>query len=282
MFGTAIIVFREVLEAALIIGIIAAATRDVLGRAIWVGGGILAGLLGSFALALVTRDIAQMAGGFGQEVFSIFALSVAVVMLAWHNIWMTKHGQELASHAKQTGQDITDGRLACSALFTLIAIAVLREGSETVLFLYGIVSAQDADTDRLLMGGLAGLASGVLVGYMLFFGLLKIPMKWFFKVTSAFVTFLAAAMASQIASLLIQADWVSVYATPLWDSTQLIDMSSVAGILLHALIGYDAQPSGLQLIFYIGTMMVISLGMRFAKASTDKAQKIDLLTRKEV
>ena len=281
MFGTAIIVFREVLEAALIIGIIAAATRDVLGRAKWIGAGIVAGLLGSLLLALVTRDIAQMAGGFGQEIFSISALSLAVVMLAWHNIWMARHGQELASHAKKTGQDITEGRLACSALFALIAIAVLREGSETVLFLYGVVSAQDANTRSMMIGGLMGLASGVLVGYLLFFGLLKIPMKWFFKVTSAFVTFLAAAMASQIASLLIQADWVSVYATPIWDSTQLLNMSSVAGVLLHALIGYDAQPSGLQLIFYIGTIAAISLGMRFAKSSTDKVQKINLLTRKE-
>jgi high-affinity iron transporter len=270
MFGTAIIVFREVLEAALIIGIVAAATRDVAGRARWIAGGILAGLLGSLFLALVTGDIAQMAGGFGQEVFSISALTLAVVMLAWHNIWMARHGQELASHAKQTGQDITDGRLACSALFTLIAITVLREGSETVLFLYGVISAQDANTHSMMIGGLAGLAGGVLVGYTLFFGLLKIPMQWFFKVTSAFVTFLAAAMASQIASLLIQADWVSVYATPLWDSSQLIDMSSVAGVLLHALIGYDAQPSGLQLIFYISTILAIALGMKLTKSSTTK------------
>lgn len=271
MFSTAIIVFREVLEAALIIGIVAAATRDVLGRAKWIGMGILAGLLGSLFLSLITSDIAQMAGGFGQELFSISALTLAVVMLAWHNIWMARHGQALASHAKKTGQDITEGRLACSALFTLIAIAVLREGSETVLFLYGILSAQEADMHQMLIGGLAGLAGGVLVGYTLFFGLLRIPMKWFFKVTSVFVTFLAAAMASQIASLLIQADWVSVYATPLWDSSQLIDMSSVVGVLLHALIGYDAQPSGLQLIFYISTILAISFGMKLTKPSAIKS-----------
>ena len=270
MFGTAIIVFREVLEAALIIGILAAATRDVLGRTRWIGAGILAGLLGSFLLAIVTRDIAQMAGGFGQEIFSIAALSIAVVMLAWHNVWMAKHGQELATHAQKTGLDITEGRLACSALFTLIAIAVLREGSETVLFLYGLVSERDANTQRMLTGGLIGLASGVLVGYLLYRGLLKVPMRWFFKVTSVFVTFLAAAMASQIASLMIQADWISVYTTPLWDSSRWIDMSSITGILLHVLIGYDAQPSGLQLIFYISTMLVIGLGIKLSRRSTVK------------
>lgn len=270
MFGTAIIVFREVLEAALIIGIVAAATHDVIERTKWISAGILAGLLGSILLAIATRDIAQMADGFGQEIFSICALSIAVVMLAWHNIWMTRHGQELASHAKQTGQDITEGRLARSALFTLIAIAVLREGSETVLFLYGVVSTPDANTDSMFVGGLIGLISGVLVGYLLYFGLLKIPMKWFFKVTSTFVTFLAAAMASQIASFLIQADWVFMYTTPLWDSSRLIDMSSILGTLLHALIGYDAQPSGLQLIFYIGTILAIGLGMKLTKLSMTK------------
>lgn len=268
MFGTAIIVFREALEAALIIGIVSAATHDVRGRARWIGAGILAGLLGSLLLAVVTRDIAQMAGGFGQEIFSIAALSIAVLMLAWHNIWMARHGQELASQAKQTGQDITEGRLACSALFMLIAIAVLREGSETVLFLYGVISAQDANTHSMFVGGLMGLASGILIGYLLYFGLLKIPMKWFFKITSAFITFLAAAMASQIASLLIQADWVSIYATPLWDSSQLIDMSSILGALLHVLIGYDAQPSGLQLVFYMSTIVAIGLGIRLTKATT--------------
>lgn len=271
MFGTAIIVFREVLEAALIIGIVAAATLNVIGRTRSIAAGILAGLLGSFLLAMVTRDIAQMAGGFGQEIFSITALSIAVVMLAWHNIWMTRHGQELAAHAQQTGRDITEGRLACSALFTLIAIAVLREGSETILFLYGLVSERDANTQKMLVGGLIGLACGAMVGYLLYRGLLKVPMRWFFKVTSLFVTFLAATMASQIASLLIQSDWVSIYATPLWNSSWFIDMSSIAGVLLHALVGYDAQPSGLQLIFYVVTILVIGLGMKLSNPIATKS-----------
>jgi len=270
MFGAAIIVFREVLEAALIVGIVAAATCDVSGRARWMGAGILAGLLGSIFLAIVAGDIAQMAGGFGQEILGITALSIAVAMLAWHNIWMSRHGQELAAHAQKTGRNITEGRLACSALFTLIAVAVLREGSETVLFLYGLVSERDASMQRMVIGGLAGLSCGVLIGYLLYRGLLKVPMRWFFKVTSVFVTLLAAAMASQIASLLIQADWVSMYAVPVWDSSQWIDMSSVVGVLLRTLIGYDAQPSGLQLIFYMGTVLVIGFGMRLNRTTNCK------------
>ncbi|MCX7191144.1 MAG: FTR1 family protein [Candidatus Methylopumilus sp.] len=265
MFGTAVIVLREVLEAALIIGILTATTRDVIGRTKWIGAGILVGLLGSFLLALITSDIAKLAGGFGQEIFSISALTLAVVMLAWHNIWMAQHGKALANQAKKTGQDIAEGRLACSALFTLIAIAVLREGSETVLFLYGLVNSHDANTHNMLIGGLIGLTSGVLFGYILFFGLLKIPVQWFFKITSTFITFLAAAMASEIAKLLTQADLVTVYTTPLWESIQLIDMSSVVGIFLHVLIGYEPQPSALQLIFYIGTILVIGLGMKLTK-----------------
>ncbi|NCX87620.1 MAG: hypothetical protein EBX02_00675 [Betaproteobacteria bacterium] len=145
MFGTAVIVFREVLEAALIIGILTATTRNVLGRTKWINGGILVGLIGSFLLALVTGDIAELAGGFGQEIFAISVLTLAVVM------------------------------------FALTAIAVLREGSETVLFLYGLINTHDANTQNMLIGGLIGLASGVLFGYILFFGLLKIPVQWFFK-----------------------------------------------------------------------------------------------------
>jgi high-affinity iron transporter len=270
MFGTAVIVFREVLEAALIIGILTATTRNVLGRTKWINGGILVGLIGSFLLALVTGDIAELAGGFGQEIFAISVLTLAVVMLTWHNIWMAQHGKELANQAKKTWQAITEGRLACSALFALTAIAVLREGSETVLFLYGLINTHDANTQNMLIGGLIGLASGVLFGYILFFGLLKIPVQWFFKVTSIFITFLAAAMASEIAKLLTQADLLTLFTKPLWEKIELIDMSSVTGILLHVLIGYEPQPSGLQLIFYMSTILVIGLGMKLSKPSIIK------------
>src|SRR3990167_5386051 len=104
MFGTAVIVFREVLEAAIIIGIVAAATRDVPGRSRWLIAGVLAGLVGSGIVAAATDAIGAMASGIGQELFNAIVLGIAVLMLAWHNIWMTSHGAELAAHARTVGR----------------------------------------------------------------------------------------------------------------------------------------------------------------------------------
>ena len=88
MFGSAIIVFRESLEAALLIGIIAAATRGLTGRNLWLAIGIGAGLGGALVVAGLTETIAEMAEGAGQELFNAAILGIAVLMLGWHNIWM--------------------------------------------------------------------------------------------------------------------------------------------------------------------------------------------------
>ena len=109
MFGTALIVFREVLEAALIIGIMAAATRGIPGRARWIFAGLGVGLVGSVLVAAGAGVITQWAEGMGQELFNASILGIAVAMLAWHNIWMSSHGRELAANAQRLGGDIRDG-----------------------------------------------------------------------------------------------------------------------------------------------------------------------------
>ncbi len=140
MIGTLVIVFREVLEAALVIGIVLAATRGVTGRGWWVGGGIAAGLFGSTLVAAFARGIAETAAGMGQEVFNASLLFTAVVMLGWHNVWMGRHGRELAHQMKAVGHRVRTGEQPLLALSTVISLAVLREGSEVVLFLYGIAA----------------------------------------------------------------------------------------------------------------------------------------------
>ncbi|MHB1245039.1 MAG: FTR1 family iron permease [Sulfuriferula sp.] len=264
MFATAIIVFREVLEAAILIGIIAAATRSISGRNRWLSAGILAGLAGSALVAASTDMIAGMVNGIGQELFNASVLGIAVLMLAWHNIWMSSHGAALAAEAKNVGNAIRDGRQELSILLVVVGLAVLREGSETVLFLYGISTSQGAGASTLLLGGLAGAVAGITVGYALYAGLLRIPMRWFFTATGVLVLLLAAGMASQAAHFLIQADLLPSLAAPIWDSSALLPMNTIPGMLLHSLIGYDPRPAGMQLIFYVFTLVSIALGMKWA------------------
>src|SRR5581483_6548364 len=184
MLGAAIIVFRESFEAALLIGIIAAATRAIPGRSRFVAGGIAAGTLGAIVVAVLTGRIAQLFGGMGQELFNASVLGIAVLMLAWHNIWMSVHGAELAADARRVGREVSEGRRALSAILVVIAIAVLREGSETALFLYGLVSAGSVGTSQLAGGAGLGLVAGVGVGLVMYAGIVRVPMRWFFAVTS--------------------------------------------------------------------------------------------------
>jgi len=267
MFSTAIIVFREVLEAAIIIGIVSAATRDVRGRKLWLTAGVILGLLGSGLVAASTGLIASFASGVGQELFNAGVLGIAVLMLAWHNVWMASHGAQLASHARNVGAEIRDGRSECSILMVVVGLAVLREGSETVLFLYGISASTTSDANAMLFGGLLGMLAGIGLGFTLYAGLLRIPMRWFFTATGALVVVLAAGMASSAAHFLIQADLLPSLASPLWDTSAQLSEQSVLGILLHSLIGYDARPSGMQVIFYVAVLASISLGMKWATKS---------------
>ena len=270
MFGTAVIVFREVLEAALIIGILAAATRDVPNNRRWISAGVILGLLGAMILAGFTDKISELASGMGQELFNALILIMAVFMLAWHNIWMASHGKELAANARNVGKAIKDGVKECSILLTVVGFAVLREGSETVLFLYGIATSDQVEVFSMLLGGAIGVAAGVAVGYTLYKGLLRIPMRWFFSATSILVLLLAAGMASQAAGYLIQSDLIPSLASPLWDTSETLPEKSVLGILLHSLIGYDARPAGMQLVFYVVTLVTISIGMKLTNNQPNK------------
>jgi len=142
MLPTALIVFREVLEAALIIGIVLAASQGVRGRSAWVTLGIAMGVLGAILVALFAGEIAGALAGIGQELFNAAVLFTAVAMLGWHNIWMGKHGRELAAEAGSVGKAVLSGTRPLYALAIVVGLAVLREGSEVVLFLYGIVAGQ--------------------------------------------------------------------------------------------------------------------------------------------
>lgn len=264
MLGTAIIIFREVLEAALIIGILAAATRTISGSRRWLAAGVVVGLIGSALVAASTDVIGQLADGIGQELFNAIVLGIAVLMLAWHNIWMSSHGKALAASASSMGTEIREGRSECSALFLIVGLAVLREGSESVLFLYGIAASDVNGQTGMLLGGLIGALAGIATGYGIYAGLVRLPVRWFFNATSALVLLLAASMASQAAHFMIQADLLPSLAAPLWDTSAVLPEQSPLGMLLHTLIGYDSHPAGMQLVFYISALVVIGIGMYLA------------------
>ncbi len=261
MLSTALLVFREVLEAALIVSIVCAATRGVIGRGRWVATGIAAGVLGAVVVACFASVIADAASGIGQELFNASVLLAAVLMIAWHTIWMASHGRELSTQMRAVGAAVSDGRRPLSALLIVVSVAVLREGSEVVLFLYGQV-ANGSDVAGLVGGIALGIGSGVAMGAGLYFGLLRIPMRYFFSATNWLLLLLAAGMASQAARYLIQADVLPALGARIWDSSGFLSDHSTFGQMLHTLIGYDARPAGLQILFYVATGVLITIGMK--------------------
>src|SRR5499427_2332995 len=265
MLAAAIIVFREVLEASLVAGIVLAASRDVPHRGLWVSGGIAAGIFGAALVAACAEEIAAAVNGVGQELFNAAILFTAVAMLGWHNIWMNRHGRELAANAATLGEAVAGGSRPLYALALVVAIAVLREGSETVLFLYGIVVASRAGGLGLLPGGLLGLAGGAAIGALIYFGLLAIPLRRLFTVTNWLILLLAAGMASQGAAFLMQANLLPALGNQLWDTSSILSEKSILGLLLHVLIGYSAQPAGIQVVFYLATLLGIGILMRLMR-----------------
>lgn len=263
MFATAIIVFREVLEAALVVSIVLAAAKGVAGRERWVGLGILLGVGGACLLALFAGAIAGAVEGRGQEFLNAGVLLIAVAMLGWHNIWMSRHGKALAGKVSAAGRDVMAGTKPLSVLMIVVLVAVLREGSEVVLFTYGIY-ASGAQGIPMLIGGAAGVVAGVLAGALLYHGLLRIPTRYLFTVTGWMILLLAAGMAADAAGFLAQAGVLPAVKTGVWDTSWLLTEHSILGRVAHILVGYTQRPSAIQIIFYVATLGVIGGLMRYA------------------
>jgi high-affinity iron transporter len=162
----------------------------------------------------------------------------------------------MAAHMKALGGEIAQGRIPAWALGSAIALAVLREGSEVALFLYGIAAGGEK-ASAMLLGSAIGLASGVLVGVSLYAGVLRIPLRHFFAVTSAMILLLCAGLASQAAGFLVQAGLIPALSESLWDTSRVLDEGSIVGQFLHVLIGYVSRPAGIQVLAYVLTLAII-------------------------
>ena len=257
MLAALVIVFREVVEAGLIAGIVLAATRGVAGRGRMVTAGVAGGVLGACLLAAFAGRLGALFAGAGQELFNAGVLLAAVVMLGWHNIWMARHGREMVRQLRAVGARVASGERPPVALAVVVGIAVLREGAEVVLFLYGVLSGGGVTAAGVELGGALGVAAGVAVAALMYAGLLAIPAARLFQATGWLITLLAAGMAAQAAGFLQQGGFAQVLQAPLWDTSGVLPETSIPGRLAHTLVGYTDQPDGLQLLAWLATVGAI-------------------------
>jgi high-affinity iron transporter len=226
---------------------------------------VVAGVLGAAVVAAFAGSLSQALAGAGQEVFQSAILLVAVVMLGWHTLWMARHGREMAAHLSAVGAEVMGGRRSLAALGVVVAVAVMREGSEVVLFLYGVAVSSHQGWPAMAAGAAGGVLAGVLVSLALFRGLVAIPVRHLFRVTNSLIAVMAAGMAGQAAAILAGVEVIPSLGEGVWDSSFLVSEDGLAGRTLKALVGYSAQPSGVQLLAWgvtLATLVTLSRRIR--------------------
>jgi len=256
MLATFFLMLREGLEAALIVGIIAAylvkiGRRDALGK---VATGVLAAIGISIAIGLaVTLTIRQLPLVL-QETLEGIAAVLAVAVLTWMLFWMRRQGRALKGELER-GVDnaLTEG--STLALVALAFLAVIREGVETVLFLIPIMSFQGTGIE-ILLAGLAGLAFAVGVGWAIFALGLRVNLRRFFTVTGVVLIFVAAGL---VAFAIAEFGEAGLFANvgSAFDLNQVLPDNGPIGSILRGLFGYRSEPTPLELLGYVAYLVPV-------------------------
>ncbi len=245
LLSSVILVLREVLEAALLFSLLMALSRRLTISCRWVFLSLGIGLLGAAIYGFNIDIVSEQFEGVGQELINAFlqiAIYLALSVIA---------GLSLAHRQGRKAPP-----LLITVLMTLcVALAIVREGSEIMIYLSGFLAVENLRIP-VLAGCAIGAAIGVSVGAVFYFLLLNLETGTARMAGAVLLLLVAAGMASQATLLLIQADWLPAQ-YPLWDSTWLVSEQSVTGQLLYALVGYEATPTALQVGAYVGSMLLL-------------------------
>lgn len=274
LLSALLIVFREVLEAGLVISVVVAACAGMRIRRV-VFAGIVAGVLFACVLALFTNTIENMLSGMGQEVFNAALLLVAAVMLTWQITWMSTRGREIADENRREIKSILDkGKNTHFAIAVVVAIAVMREGSEVVLILYGQFASVENSGVSMATGGVLGIIAGVLASWALYRGFILIPVKWIFRSSNIVLTLIAAGLASQGVSILSSVDLVPSLGYQIWDTSSILSDNGALAPVARAILGYTATPSGVQILTWL--IVVVAIFLYSIRLKTKQKPKEDL------
>jgi len=258
MFSVSLIVFREIVEIAIILTILLLATNNIKGRKRYIFLGCGLGVCGAIILALFTNKITDLADGYGQEITNIIILSLAIFMISWTVIWMQKEASRFSKAAFETGKKIEVGEEPKIILSLIIASSIFREGAEIVLFTQGFLAGDEPNL-AFLLSVMFGCVAGAAFGLLFYFGVIKFAFKYIFSFTSFLLILLASSLSAQIAKNLIQANIITAFSKPLWNSSHIVSNGSFLGQLLTNFFGYNARPTGLELSFYFVTLILLIL-----------------------
>jgi len=251
MMASMVIVFREMLEMVLVIGVLLAVTGGMTAARYRIVWGVVSGLCGAVVVALLMEQMENAFDGDGEFLFNAVVLFLAAIMLAWTVLWMSRHGREVSTKLKRVGVSVTEGTSPQTALLVVSFAAVMREGSEAVFFLFGAARTVPEDGGMFLLGGILGAAVALLLGCVMYVGLVRIPVQRLFRVAGWLLMLLAAGMASQAVWNLVVIGRLPALIDPVWNLAAWLPQDSLFGELLHVMVGYDEAPSGMQLLVFL-------------------------------
>ena len=260
------IVWRESVEALLVVGILYTWLRSTPEgkrglKYLW--GGVAAGLALAVALALVLLGVSSWLSDEGQEWFQAIMSLAACALVVQMVVWMKKHGRTLKGEL-ESGARSSVASDNWWGLLVLVAIAVAREGSETVVFLYGTVAAGDGGSDmlKLALAGVAGFAVALLTFWLLQLGGKLLTWRRFFRVTEILLLLLAGSLLVGGLDHLISLDVLPTLVDPVWDSSWLLSDSTGLGKILADFAGYRALPALISVLLWGAYWVVVWLLLR--------------------
>jgi high-affinity iron transporter len=280
MIPTFLIIVREAFEAALLLGIIYAYLWQVGAgaQARYVTWGAVLGVVASVGAGIAVSVLSGPLLDVGPDVVGIVVLFVSVVVLTWMLLWMRQHARGLRSEVHRQ----MDAALLTQRWWLIGVLAftgVFREGAETVLYVWALLTQAGAGTGGAsLMGGLLGLATAALLAWGIFHGGTAISLRHFFTVTSGLLLCVAAGLFSTGIGRL-QGLGVLPASAPLWDTSFLLRDDSLAGAFLTSLVGYRARPTGLEVAACVGYLLIAGLWLFGHRLSPRGPQVTSVLKR---
>ncbi|MFQ5942548.1 MAG: iron uptake transporter permease EfeU [Anaerolineales bacterium] len=261
MAAAALIALREGLEAALIVGIVLGYLRKI-GyleghRSVWVG--VFAAVVASLGLAIVIQVVGMELEGRAEQIFEGATMFLAVGVLTWMIFWMRYQARLIKSSLEQNVLDAVKTGTKWG-LILVAFIAVFREGVETALFLSA--AAFVSEGQGTLIGAIIGLASAVLIGYLIYASTTKLDIRIFFNVTSVLLLLFAAGLLAHGIHEFQEAGIIPTLNEHVWDTNHVLDENSSVGQMLKAVFGYNGNPSLEEVLGYVGYWVVVVLGLR--------------------
>ncbi|MDD9335748.1 MAG: FTR1 family protein [Rickettsiaceae bacterium] len=275
MFKIALVVFRECLEIALLLGVILAVTKQLEKSRIYIIAGVMLGIVSAALFAFFTRSITVAFSGLGDEIFNSGVILLTVALIGWTIVWMQGYGIKIKQNLNDLSVKISSGDSSYIMLVLIVAATILREGMEIIILVYSISSVEIIDSNSYLLGLIIGIVSGLTLGVIIYLGLIKIVnQQYIFRISSILLMLVASGFAAEAAGILSSSGIITILSDQLWDSSWLISDRSIYGKFLKMITGYIARPNGLQVVFYVCTLglinILIQIKIRHTKVVTEK------------